>query len=146
MGVSGPGADRWMPLTQLRPLLAPLARSRIPLPARGARESLRLRLRRECQRKAGGLAGIGGAGGFGLGDIAGEDGDNARPLPVRGDHDAVGLIVRHAELGLEHPHDELARREIVIEQDHPVEPGLFDLGFGQGAGLGDGVRVFHCVT
>lgn len=106
MGVSGPGADRWMPLTRLRPALAPLARSRIPLPARGEKESLLLRLRRERQRKAGGLARIGRAPGLGLGDIAGEDGDDARPLPVRGDHDAGGLVAGHPGLGLKHSCDE----------------------------------------
>lgn len=62
---------------------------------------------------------------------------------MRGDHDAIRLIFRDPELGLEHPHDELARREIVIEQDHLVKPGLFDLGFGRGAGLGDRGVVAH---
>lgn len=95
-----------MPLTQLRPLLAPLARSRIPLPARGERESLLLRLRRECQRNAGGLARIGRPRRLGLGDIAGEDGDNAGALPVRGDHDAGGLVAGHPGLGLKHSCDE----------------------------------------
>lgn len=143
MTLPSASADRWTPLTRLRPALAPLARSPIPLPARVERESLLLRLGRKRQRKAGGLAGIGGAGGLGLGDIAGEDGNDATALPVRGDHDAVGLVFGDAELGLEHANHKLARRVIIIEQDHLVELRLFDLGFGRSARLGDGGVVAH---
>ena len=52
-----------------------------------------LRFRREHQRKAVGLAGIGGAGCLGLGDIARVDGHNADAEAVRGDHDPVRLIL-----------------------------------------------------
>ena len=40
---------------------------------------------------------------------------------VGGDHDAVRLVLGHAELGLQHAHDELARREVVVDEDHLVQ-------------------------
>jgi hypothetical protein len=65
----------------------------------------------------------------------------ARPASVaRGDHHLVGLILGHAEFGLQHRDDEFARREVVIDQDdlvqaRPLDLGL-DLGLGRDGGTG----------
>ena len=40
---------------------------------------------------------------------------------MRGHHHPIGLILVHAEHRLEHLHDELARRIVVVKQDHFVE-------------------------
>src|SRR5947208_7226554 len=84
-----------------------------------------LRLGGEQQRIALGAAGIGGARRLGLGDILGEDRDHADAAPVRGDHDLVGLILDHAEFGLQHREDEFERREIVVDEDDLVEARPF---------------------
>jgi hypothetical protein len=35
---------------------------------------------------------------------------------VRCDHHLVGLVLGHAEFGLQHPDDEFARRVVVIDE------------------------------
>src|SRR5438105_1720757 len=94
-----------------------------------ARESLDawllLGLRREGEGIAGAAAELRALRRFGLGDVLGEYGDYADPPFVRGHHHAVGLILVHAEHGLEHLDDELPRRVVVVEQDNLVEPRPF---------------------
>src|SRR5215831_747802 len=58
---------------------------------------------------------------------------------MRRDHDLVGLVLGHPEFRLEHGDDELARRIVVIEQDHLVQAWPFRLGADFGLRLGDGV-------
>lgn len=62
---------------------------------------------------------------------------------MRGDHHPVALVLGQAELGLEHADDELARREIVIEQDHLVQLRPLDPRLGRCAGLGGCDPVRH---
>ena len=50
----------------------------------------------------------------------------------RGDHHLVGALLAHAELGLEHHDDEVARRVVVIDQDDLVQPRPFQLRFRRG--------------
>src|SRR5690349_17735523 len=99
------------------------------------------RLGREHEGIALPAAGLGAARRLGLGDILGEDGDNARPALVRGDHDTVRLLLAHAEFALEDDHDELARRVVVVEQDDLVELRPRDLRLDLDAGFCDQVVV-----
>ena len=58
---------------------------------------------------------------LGLGDVAGEDGDDADPLAVRGHHHIERLRLVQPEHGLEHLHHEVARRVVVVEQNDLVQ-------------------------
>ena len=58
---------------------------------------------------------------------------------MRGEHDFVGLILGHPELGLQHRDHEVARRVVVVDQDHLVQLRLLDLDFGLGLRLQVGV-------
>src|SRR5262249_3887930 len=83
-----------------------------------------------------GLAsGIGALGRLALGDLASEGGDHAGAPLVRRHHDAIGLVLAHAEHRHQHFDHELARRVVVVQQDHLVEPRLLDLRLGDGSGF-----------
>src|SRR5262245_35474950 len=80
-------------------------------------------------------AGVGALRRLALGDIAREGRDHAGAALVRRHHDAIGLILAHVEHHHEDRRDELARRVVVVDQDHLVEARLLDLGLGDGIGL-----------
>src|SRR5216684_1355834 len=109
--------------------------------ARGPKEhdvgppALLLRLGREFQRMAGLAAGVGAFGGLTFGDLAGEGGDHADAALVRGHHHAIGLVLAHVEDSHQDGDDELARRIVVVDQDHLIESRLFDLRLGDGIGF-----------
>jgi hypothetical protein len=67
------------------------------------------------------LAEVGRFLGLGLRDIAGVHRDHAGAALVRRHHHPMGLALVHAEHRLKHLHHELARRVVVVEQDHFVE-------------------------
>src|SRR3954470_7694560 len=98
---------------------------------------LLLRLGGEIKRIAGLFAKFGRLLGLGVGDILGEHRNHAGASAMRGHHHLVGVLGVHPEHRLEHLHDEFARGEIVIEQDHL--PKLWALNFGLyfGAPLGE---------
>src|SRR5439155_27151513 len=96
--------------------------------------ALLFRLGGEQQRIALGLAGVGCPRRLGLGDVAREDGDHTDATCVCRDHYTMRLILAELEFTLEHGHHELARREIVIDQDDLVE--LWPLGLRLRLGTG----------
>ncbi len=98
-----------------------------------------LRFGGEQQGIALGAAGIGGTRRLGFGDILGEHGDDTDPAAMRRDHDLVGLLLGHAEFPLQDADHEVARGEIVIDQDDLVQARSFGLGPDLGFRFGDGV-------
>src|SRR5271170_7203073 len=82
----------------------------------------------EGQRMALGAPHVGRARRLGLSDVAFEYGDDADAESMRRHHHAVGLILAETELRLQHHHDELARRIIVVQQDHLVQARPLGLG------------------
>src|SRR5262245_44412220 len=90
--------------------------------------ALFFRLCRECERISGAAAGFGTLRRLGLGDVLGEHGDHAGAAPMRREHDAVGLLLVHAEHRLEDADDELAWRVVVIEENDLVQPRPLGLG------------------
>src|SRR3569623_1922396 len=83
--------------------------------------ALFFRLGREIERIALGLAEFGRLLRLRFSDVAREHGDDAGALPMRREHHVHGGGLVHAKHRLEHEHDELARREVVIEQNDLVE-------------------------
>src|SRR4029079_9222593 len=79
--------------------------------------TLFLRFRGEEERITLALAQFGRLLGLGLSDVAGEHRDHAGAALVRRHHHPVGLAFVHPEHRLQHLHDELARRVVVVEQD-----------------------------
>jgi hypothetical protein len=67
------------------------------------------------------------AGGFGLGNVPGENRNDAGPAAMRGHHDPIRLILAHAEFRLQHRDDKLAWRVIVIDENDLVKTGSFSL-------------------
>jgi hypothetical protein len=59
---------------------------------------------------------------------------------MRCDHDLVGLVLGHPKFSLQHHDDELARREVIVDQDNLVQAWPFGLGADFCFGLGDGVN------
>src|SRR5712671_174062 len=106
--------------------------------ARSGQPSL-LRLGREQERIAFGAAGVGRARRLGLGDIPGIDRDHADAAAVRRHHHVVGLVLVHAELRLEDRDDELARREVVVDQNDLVQTRPLRLQPDFGACLAGGL-------
>jgi hypothetical protein len=80
-------------------------------------------------------AGVGAFGGLAFGDLAGEGGDHADAALVRGHHHAIGLVLAHVEDSHQDGDDELARRIVVVDQDHLIESRLFYLRLGDGIGF-----------
>ncbi len=81
---------------------------------------LRFRLGAEGEGVALAPSHLGALGRLGLGDVAGVDGHDADPAGM-GDHHHPPRPVRvHAEHELQHPDHEVARGEIVVEQQHAV--------------------------
>jgi hypothetical protein len=70
-----------------------------------------------------------------LGAVLGVDRDDAGAAPVRGHHHPTGLFLAHAEFRLQHRDDELARRIVVVDQYHLVQPRPFGLQPDLGAWL-----------
>src|SRR3569832_1556271 len=96
------------------------------------RRPLLLLLRGEIERIAVHLSKVGRLLGLGLGNVAGIDGDHAGAFLMRGHHRPVGLRFIEPKYGLQDLHDELARRVVVIEQDHLPQrrPGDLRLRLG----------------
>jgi multiple sugar transport system ATP-binding protein len=92
------------------------------------RVRLLLRLGRERQRVALLPPHVGALRRLALGNVARVGRHDADPLLVRRHHDSIGLIFVGAEHGLQHLHDELARRVVVVQQHDLVELRLLDLG------------------
>src|SRR5262245_1274713 len=108
--------------------------------ARGG--TLFLRLSGKLQRIAFAAASLRAARRFGLRNVTRVDGNHADAAAMRRHHDAICLIFAHAEFALEHGHDELARRVVVVEEDHLMQARPFRLETNFGARLrGD---VGHC--
>jgi len=78
---------------------------------------------------------------LGLGHLEGEHADHRHALLVHRQHQLEGLRMAHAEEPLEHVHDELHRRVVVVEQQHLVERRALRLGarLGDDSGLTVGV-------
>ena len=94
-----------------------------------ADRGLLLGLGREEQRIALLAAGIGGGRGLLLCNVLGKDGDDTDTALMRRHHHRKRAGLGQAELALEHAGDEVARREIVVHQDHLVQAWPLDLQF-----------------
>jgi hypothetical protein len=103
-------------------------------------EGLLLRLGREQQRIAFASASVRRAGCFGFRHISCVDGDDTSAAPMSGHHHSQRLIIAHAEFRLQNHDDELAGREVIIDQDDFMQTRPFDLYLILGLGLGGGAN------
>ena len=67
---------------------------------------------------------------LGLGDLVGVDAAIADTVVMHMQHDAGRLLLRLAEEPLQHVHDELHRRVVVVEQQHTVHVRPLDARLG----------------
>jgi hypothetical protein len=98
---------------------------------------LLLRLGREQQWIAFASTSVRRIGCFGFRHIFCVDGDDTRAAPMSGHHHPQSLIFAHAKFRLQNRDDELAGREIVIEQDNFMQARPFDFYLILDLGLGD---------
>src|SRR5262244_3279657 len=131
-------------LRKARPRRAAICAPEHRTQARGG--TLFLRLGGKLQRIALAAAGLGPARRLGLGDVPGIDGDHANAAPMGGHHHAIGLVLAHAELTLEHGDHELPRGVIVVEQNDLVQARPFRLQAYLGARLGGDVGHWRSGT
>src|SRR5271165_3035277 len=121
----------------LQVLPSPKKRNRTPaIPRARSRRELFLRLRSEAQRIALRRAGLGAAGGLGLGDVLREHGHDADAFAMRGHHHVERLGFVEPEHRLQHLHHEVAGRVVIIEQNDFMQTWTLDAGFGLDLPLG----------
>ena len=68
------------------------------------------------------------------------DGDDTSAAPMSGHHHSQRLILAHAEFRLQTHDDELAGREVIIDQDDFMQTRPFDLYLILDLGLGGGAN------
>src|SRR5208282_1306811 len=127
-------------LAPLMPQVLPNPRKREsnakPFLGLGAGRQLFLRLRSEAQRIALRRAGLGAAGGLGLGDVLREHGHDADAFAMRCHHHVERLGFVEPEHRLQHLHHEVAGRVVIIEQNDFMQTWTLDAGFGLDLPLG----------
>src|SRR3954451_18808865 len=69
---------------------------------------------------------------LGLGYLVGVDSTLADAMLVHVHHDSLGSLVVLVEESLQHMHDELHGRIVVVQKQHPVEARTLGLGLGLG--------------
>jgi hypothetical protein len=67
------------------------------------------------------------AGRFGLGNVPGENRNDARPTAMGCHHDPICLILAHVELRFQHRDNKLAWGVIVIDENDLVKARSFSL-------------------
>jgi hypothetical protein len=72
-------------------------------------------------------------------DVSGVDGNDAGTSPMRGHHHSIGLLLAHAEFRLEHSHDKLSWRVVIVDQDDLVKARSFRFRSDLDARLGNSV-------
>src|ERR1700733_2308729 len=98
-----------------------------------------LGLGREQQRIAFASTSVRRVGCFGFRYILRVDGNDTRAASMSGHHHPHSLIFVHAKFRLQNRDDELAGREIIIDQDDFMQTRPFDLYLILDLGLSDGV-------
>jgi len=76
---------------------------------------------------------------FGFRYILRVDSDDTRTAPVSGHHHSESLVLTHVKFRPQNHGDELAGREIIINQNDLMQTGPFDLYLILDLGLSDGV-------
>jgi hypothetical protein len=76
-----------------------------------------------------------------LGNVFGIDSNDADAKLMRGHHHPIGMAFGHAKFRLQHTHDKLARRVVVVDQNDLVQ--LRPFGFRQNLRASPGVAVTH---